>query len=101
MTNGQEVYVYEHIYESISQLPENKVGGMWLPDELSRFLQKAKQYRKLFTESQDVYFKRIQVWGEYSPALAVMETHSRQHTYQLLLYRQIGCGNEKQILRAS
>jgi hypothetical protein len=70
VTNGQEVYVYEHIYESISQLSENKAGGVWLPDELRRFLQKAKQYRELFASNQDVYFKRVQLWGEL-PALQV------------------------------
>ena len=67
MANGQEVYVYKHIYESISALPENKVGGMWLPDELRRLLQKSRQYRDLLSRNEDVYFKRIQVWGEYSP----------------------------------
>ncbi|KAG6609982.1 uncharacterized protein IUM83_00485 [Phytophthora cinnamomi] len=72
MTNGQEVYVYEHIYESISQLAENRAGGLWLPDELSRFLQKAKQYRELFSQSQDVYFTRIQLWGK-----SVAETKSK------------------------
>ncbi|RQM18309.1 hypothetical protein DD237_000060 [Peronospora effusa] len=68
MTNGQNVYVYEHLYESISQLAENKIGGIWLPNELNRFLQKARQYRGLFLENQEMYFKRIQVWSEYSLA---------------------------------
>ncbi|EGZ28188.1 hypothetical protein PHYSODRAFT_475840, partial [Phytophthora sojae] len=72
VASGQEVYVYEHIYESINQLAENRAGGLWLPDELSRFLQKAKQYRELFPQSQDVYFKRIQFWGK-----SVAETKSK------------------------
>ncbi|KAE9030165.1 hypothetical protein PR003_g11932 [Phytophthora rubi] len=72
VANGQEVYVYEHIYESINQLAENRAGGLWLPGELSRFLQKAKQYRELFPQSQDVYFKRIQFWGK-----SVAETKSK------------------------
>lgn len=52
VASGQEVYVYEHIYESINQLAENRAGGLWLPDELSRFLQKAKQYRELFPKAK-------------------------------------------------
>ncbi|POM68290.1 Hypothetical protein PHPALM_15566 [Phytophthora palmivora] len=64
VTNGQEVYVYEHIYESIRLLPENKAGGVWLPDELSRFLKKAKKYRTELTKSQEKYFKKIHVWGK-------------------------------------
>ncbi|KAG7400279.1 hypothetical protein PHYBOEH_006416 [Phytophthora boehmeriae] len=61
--NGKEIFVHEHIYESISQLPENKAGGgAWLPDELSRFFQKAKQYRSILSTKQEVYFKRIQIW---------------------------------------
>ncbi|KAI9907159.1 hypothetical protein PsorP6_004272 [Peronosclerospora sorghi] len=67
VVNGQEeVYLYKHLYESISQLAENKIGGIWLPDELSRFLLKARQYRGLFPGNQDVYFKRIQVWSKDS-----------------------------------
>ena len=66
MANGQEVYVYKHIYESIRALSENKVGGLWLPDELRRLLQKARQYRDLLSKNEDVYFKRIQVWSECS-----------------------------------
>ncbi|RLN49432.1 hypothetical protein BBJ29_000117 [Phytophthora kernoviae] len=62
--NGNEIFVHEHVYESISQLPENKAGGgIWLPDELSRFFRKAKQYRTLLLSKQEMYFKRIQIWG--------------------------------------
>ena len=64
VANGHKVYVYEHLYESISQLAENKVAGIWLPNELNRFLHKARQYRRLLSENPDVYFKRIQVWSE-------------------------------------
>ncbi|KAL4125325.1 hypothetical protein PRIC2_008910 [Phytophthora ramorum] len=82
-TNGHEVYVYEHIYESISQLLENRSGGVWLPDELSRFLQKAKQYRELFSRSQEVYFKRVQLWGK-----SVAESKSKFYTLRELYIRE-------------
>ncbi|TDH65201.1 uncharacterized protein CCR75_001523 [Bremia lactucae] len=70
--NRQELYVYEHLYESIYQLPENKAGGVWLPDELSRFFQKAKQYRGQFTHSEEKYFQQVQLWGK-----SIAETKSK------------------------
>ncbi|CAI5745292.1 unnamed protein product [Peronospora destructor] len=83
MANGQKVYVYEHIYESISQLAENKVGDIWLPNELNRFLQKARQYRDLFLENQEVYFKRIQVWSK-----SVAETKSKFYAFRDIYVRE-------------
>ncbi|RLN95620.1 hypothetical protein BBJ28_00006840 [Nothophytophthora sp. Chile5] len=62
--DGQEIYVHEHLYETMSELLENKIGGgLWLPDELICFFQKAKQYHSLLQSSPEVYFKRIQIWG--------------------------------------
>ncbi|CAI5725861.1 unnamed protein product [Peronospora effusa] len=83
MTNGQNVYVYEHLYESISQLAENKIGGIWLPNELNRFLQKARQYRGLFLENQEMYFKRIQVWSK-----SVAETKSKFYALRDIYVRE-------------
>ncbi|CAH0517018.1 unnamed protein product [Peronospora belbahrii] len=81
--NGQEVYVYEHLYESISELRENKIGGMWLPDELSRFLQKACQYRDLFPAHSEMYFRRIQVWSK-----SVAETKSKFYAFRDIYIRE-------------
>ncbi|KAG6957319.1 hypothetical protein JG688_00011020 [Phytophthora aleatoria] len=81
--NGHEIYVYEHIYESIRQLPENRAGGVWLPDELSRFLQKAKQYRDRFTDSEEKYFKQVQVWGK-----SIAETKSKFYALREIFMRE-------------
>eukprot|EP00644_Phytophthora_capsici_P002263 jgi/Phyca11/17407/fgenesh1_pg.PHYCAscaffold_27_\ len=83
VSNGYEVFVYEHIYESIRLLPENKAGGVWLPDELSRFLQKAKQYRDRFTNSQDKYFKQVQLWGK-----SIAETKSKFYALRELFMKE-------------
>ncbi|KUF76141.1 hypothetical protein AM587_10012758 [Phytophthora nicotianae] len=81
--NGHKMFVYEHIYESIRQLPENRAGGVWLPDELSRFLQKAKQYRDRFSDNQEKYFKRVQVWGK-----SIAETKSKFYALRELFMRE-------------
>ncbi|KAK1948260.1 hypothetical protein P3T76_000550 [Phytophthora citrophthora] len=83
VANGYKVFVYEHIYESIRLLPENKAGGVWLPDELSRFLQKAKQYRDRFTDSQEKYFKQVQLWGK-----SIAETKSKFYALRELFIRE-------------
>ncbi|KAG7393587.1 hypothetical protein PHYPSEUDO_007424 [Phytophthora pseudosyringae] len=83
VTNGQEVYVYEHIYESIQQLPENRAGGVWLPDELSRFLEKARQYRDRFTDTQETYFKQVQLWGK-----SIAETKSKFYALREIFLRE-------------
>ncbi|KAI9995554.1 hypothetical protein PInf_012619 [Phytophthora infestans] len=83
LMNGHEVFVYEHIYESIRQLSENRAGGVWLPDELSRFLRKAKQYHDRFTDNQEKYFKRIQVWGK-----SIAETKSKFYALRELFIKE-------------
>lgn len=57
------MFVYEYLHETIKLLRENRSGGVWLPDELVRFLRKAKMYKQHFHSKPTVFFSRIQLWG--------------------------------------
>ncbi|CEG49165.1 uncharacterized protein PHALS_06944 [Plasmopara halstedii] len=87
--HGQQVYVYEHLYESICQLPENRAGGVWLPGELGRFCLKARQYRGHFAANPETFFKQVQLWGKSIEetkskfyALREVYLNEKHHTYQ-------------------
>lgn len=62
---GQIILVHEHLYETTLNLAENRSGGVWRPDELSRFFKKIKQYRDLLLRNPDIFFSRVQIWGLY------------------------------------
>ncbi|KAJ0400161.1 hypothetical protein P43SY_007180 [Pythium insidiosum] len=72
-----QVFVCEHLYETVVALEENRRGGLWHPDDLSRFLTKMKTYRKLFDKSHDLFFSRIQIWGK-----SVGDTRSKFYALQ-------------------
>lgn len=61
--DGKEIWVDEHLYETMLNLAENQAGGVWHPDELGRFLLKTKQYKKFLLRKPAVFFSCIQIWG--------------------------------------
>uniref|UniRef100_K3W709 Uncharacterized protein n=1 Tax=Globisporangium ultimum (strain ATCC 200006 / CBS 805.95 / DAOM BR144) TaxID=431595 RepID=K3W709_GLOUD len=64
LDDGQVVLVHEHLYETTANLAENQNGGIWHPDELSRFFKKIKQYQDLLLRNSDIFFSRVQIWGK-------------------------------------
>lgn len=62
--DGKEVYPNLHLYETMANIEENKEAGIWHPDELSRLLEKARQYRSFLDTKPDAFFSRIQIWGK-------------------------------------
>lgn len=63
--DGQAIVVHVHLYETAANMLENKGdGGVWHPDELARFLKKIKQYLSLLLRNPDIFFSRVQIWGE-------------------------------------
>lgn len=65
VVDGKEIWVDEHLYETMLNLAENQAGGVWHPDELSRFILKAKQYKTFLIGKPAVFFSCAQIWGEY------------------------------------
>jgi hypothetical protein len=63
MVDGKEIWVDEHLYETMLNLAENQAGGVWHPDELSRFLLKTKQYKEFLLDKPAIFFSCVQIWG--------------------------------------
>ncbi|GLD91644.1 hypothetical protein PINS_up000177 [Pythium insidiosum] len=72
IVNNTEVFVCEYLYDTVVVLQENHRGGVWHPDDLSRFLSKIKTYRHLLDKSHELFFSRIQIWGK-----SVTETRNK------------------------
>lgn len=75
--DGQAIEVHVHLYETSANMLENKGGGVWHPDELARFLKKIKQYLNLLLRNPDIFFSRVQIWGEWVSIHAGAEMASK------------------------
>ncbi|KAF1335697.1 hypothetical protein FI667_g1167, partial [Globisporangium splendens] len=90
LDDSQVVLVHEHLYETTANLAENQNGGIWHPDELSRFFKKIRQYQDLLLRNSDIFFSRVQIWGK-----SVTESRAKFYAMRDLYEREKKADNRE------